>query len=210
MDIHGIRPTNQVPGLYEGARTASSGSSQKNQPVDSLSRPGVAGGVFSRIGGVFSSILGAMRWVFSKIFFCFDWSSSSGVLTKARQREALSRARTEFLSMRNSPDFKKEWARYFSRELVKDLQDLLVKKFMGYWGKQKGLSGSELHVYVDQAFKDEGDRNQALKFVRDLQMMTGEKTGLWKRLFGPNSCDPKEEMPKILELLIEDLKRAES
>ncbi|NGX26111.1 MAG: hypothetical protein K940chlam6_00022 [Chlamydiae bacterium] len=164
------------------------------------------GSIFSKIGGIFSWILGTIKSVFKTIFCCdcsrsVDGKASIEELTQLKG--AFSSLREKFVSSRNSKErdeFTNWWKKAFDN-LGERGQILIIKKHMEGWAKDK-LKGEDptedlIAEHVESLYQDSDRKADALSFVRELKIAT----------HGGNSWDPVHDnyVPTYLAKIADDL-----
>jgi len=143
---------------------------------------GIVRNMMVTISNLFNKVWGGFKWIFSKVFFCYDYSGILGTsrletVKELKKTAEGAKTKMEDLLKKHPSDreaLANEWKKFFD-ELPKELQENLMETF--FIGLAKGTKQledeGEILTFAKECFMLKKHCQDALQYVRELKMHSG-------------------------------------
>lgn len=191
--------------------------------TSTITREESKGVLQSLTGGVksaFNGVWGGFKWILSKVFCCFDytttWGGKSKLETLKKMQEGAKNGKKALEELiqnhgkgeSSRKELSEAWGAKFG-QLPEGVRTRLMGCYFGDLAKGKGLSDDkDVKDFVKNSFKGADLRNKALGYVRDLKFAQSAKGG------NVDPCDKGElvayfdQIAKEIEEEIKGLEKA--
>lgn len=176
---------------------------------------GVISGI-KALGRGLNKVWGLVKWVISKVFCCYDFSSVFGGKSQIEQlkdhKKAVWFAKAELNRLieqhgraaETRAAVAESWAIVFDR-LPREVKERLQRIFFKDIAKGKVLRGEdEVTGFVADRMKSREECNRALRYFRNLETTVGIGSGNLSRTVDPLDDD---ELPEALKVICSDIER---
>lgn len=177
-------------------------------------KSGVISGIKGAFTGGLNKVWGLVKWVISKVFCCYDFSSVFGGKSQIEQlkehKEAVLFAKAELNRLieqhgrtaKTRAAFAESWVVVFD-QLPQEVKERLQRIFFKDLAEGKGLYGEEeVTEFVATRMKSREECNKALRYFRNLETTPGIGSGSLTRTVDPLD---DEELPEALKAIFRDI-----